>query len=111
MNGFPRKNQVNEVEPAETRRRLEARTAVVIDVREAEELRDGRIAGSRHIPLGMLRSHKDELLAESEVIFVCRSGHRSAMATTALTLAGHKGASNMAGGMVAWKEQNLPVEQ
>ena len=111
MNRFPEHPHVEEVGPTETRRRLEAGTAVVVDVREARELSEGRIAGSRHIPLGMLRAHADELLAEREVIIVCRSGHRSAMATAALTLAGHKNVYNMAGGMIAWAEQNLPVEQ
>jgi rhodanese-related sulfurtransferase len=110
MSWVPNKPQVNEVEPAETQRRLTGGSAVVVDVRETEELRGGRIAGSRHIPLGTLRSHTDELLAESEVIFVCRSGHRSAMATAALTLAGHRNARNMVGGMIAWEEQHLPVE-
>lgn len=111
MNRFPDYSQIKEVDPAETRRRLEAGTTVVVDVREAQELRSGRIAGSRHIPLGMLRAHADELLAEPEVIVVCRSGHRSAMATAALALAGHRNAFNMAGGMIAWKEQNLPIER
>ena len=111
MNRFSENTQVKEVGPAETRRRLEAANAVVVDVREASELAEGRIAGSRHIPLGMLRSHMDELLAEPEVIFVCRSGHRSAMATAALALAGHASAYNMAGGMIAWKEQHLPLER
>jgi rhodanese-related sulfurtransferase len=111
MNRFSENPQVKEVDPAETRRRLEAGTAIVIDVREAQELREGYIAGSRHIPLGSLRSHVDELLAEPEVIFVCRSGNRSAVATSALALAGHGNAYNMAGGMIAWKEQRLPIER
>lgn len=83
----------------------------MVDVREARELADGRIAGSRHIPLGNLRSHAEELLAQPDVIFVCRSGHRSAMATAALALAGHPNTYNLSGGMIAWKEHNLPVEQ
>ena len=110
MTWQPNRTGVDEIEPAETRRRMEAHSAVVVDVRESQELLEGRIAGSRHIPLGSLRSHADELLAASEVIFVCRSGHRSAMATAALTLAGHRNAHNMSGGMIAWKEQNLPIE-
>jgi rhodanese-related sulfurtransferase len=111
MSWQPDTTPVKEVEPSEALGRLQAHTAVVVDVREASELLQGRIAGSRHIPLGTLRSHTDELLAAPQVIFVCRSGHRSAMATAALTLAGHRDVFNMAGGMIAWKEQNLPIEQ
>lgn len=105
------KSRINEVDAEETRRRHEAQTAVVVDVREAHELREGRIAGSRHIPLGRLQAHVGELLAAPEVIFVCRSGNRSAAATAALAKAGHPQAFNMAGGMNAWKRLGLPVER
>jgi rhodanese-related sulfurtransferase len=111
MSWQPKTTQVKEVEPSETLGLIGTHSAVVVDVRESPELLEGRIAGSRHIPLGTLRSHTDELLAASQVIFVCRSGHRSAMATAALSLAGHRNVYNMAGGMIAWKQQKLPVEQ
>jgi rhodanese-related sulfurtransferase len=105
------KHRVKEVDPVETNRQLEAGAAVVVDVRELHELREGSIPGSRHIPLGQLQAHVGELLAAPEVIFVCRSGARSAAATTALTRAGHPNAFNMAGGMIAWKHKGLPVER
>lgn len=105
------KHRVKDVDPVETDRRRTAGTAVVVDVREAHELREGSIPGSRHIPLGRLQAHLGELLATPEVIFVCRSGNRSGSATAALTKAGHPNAFNMAGGMIAWKHQGLPVER
>ena len=105
---FPR-HRVSEVDPAETDRRRRDKTTMVVDVREAHELRDGSIPGSRHIALGRLQAHVNELLAAREVIFVCRSGNRSASATAALTNAGHANAHNMIGGMIAWKRKGLPL--
>lgn len=102
--------QVKEVDAAEAKARLDAGSAVVVDVREAEELPDGYIAGSRHIPMGKLQTHADELLTEQEVIFVCHSGVRSAAATAAFARAGHARVYNLAGGMVAWEGRRLPVE-
>lgn len=103
------KPRVKEVDPAEARRRHDEKTAVVIDVREPHELREGYIAGARHIPLGRLQAYVNELLDELEIIFVCRSGNRSAGAAAALTKAGHANVYNLAGGMIAWKHQGLPV--
>lgn len=103
------KPRVKEVDPIETKRRHDAKSAIVVDVREPHELREGHIAGARHIPLGRLQAHASELLAEPEIIFVCRSGNRSATATAALEKAGHLNVYNMAGGMIAWKHKRLPV--
>lgn len=111
MSWFFSKDRVNEVDPIETNRRRGAETAIVVDVREAHELREGSIPGSRHIPLGRLQAHLGELLAAPEVIFVCRSGNRSASATATLRKAGHANAYNMSGGMIAWKRTNLPIER
>lgn len=111
MSWFFTKARVTTVDPVETDRRRGAKTTVVVDVREAHELREGMIPGSRHIPLGQLRAHLDELLAAPEVIFVCRSGNRSASATAALGRVGHARAYNMAGGMNAWKRKGLPIKR
>ncbi len=43
------------------------------------------------------------------MIFYCRSGARSAMATEALAQAGYD-AHNMAGGMLAWEAAGLELE-
>jgi rhodanese-related sulfurtransferase len=97
------------IDPREAKGRLAAGSAVVVDVREPDEWRSGHIPHARHIPLGQLQAHIPELLAEPELIFVCRSGNRSASATRALIKAGHPNALNMTGGMVAWKGAQLPV--
>ena len=84
--------------------------AVLVDVREADELeQDGRIAGATHVPLGQLSEHAAEL-AGRRVVLVCRSGTRSALAADALIASGFE-AHSIDGGILAWERQGLPVER
>ncbi|MBO2536053.1 rhodanese-like domain-containing protein [Rummeliibacillus suwonensis] len=78
----------------------------LIDVREPEEIATGKIGIAQTIPLGTLEFHLDELDKNLEYIMVCRSGRRSAQATSFLEENGYK-AANMEGGMLAWEG---PVE-
>jgi rhodanese-related sulfurtransferase len=81
----------------------------VIDVRQAHEHEAGHIAGSRLIELAELPSQAETIDAAVPVIFYCRSGGRSAMATQALEQAGYE-AHNMAGGMLEWHTAGLTIE-
>jgi rhodanese-related sulfurtransferase len=81
----------------------------LIDVRQAEEHDAGHIAGSRLIELADIPAQADTIDRDTPVIFYCRSGGRSAMATAALKQAGYD-AHNMAGGMLDWEAADLPME-
>ena len=94
--------------PDDARRRTEA-GAILLDVREPDEWTAGRAPGATWIPLGALASRQQELPAGQAIVVVCRSGVRSARATTALLAAGYD-ATNLAGGMQAWAAAGLPVE-
>jgi rhodanese-related sulfurtransferase len=89
---------------------LLATTAVqLIDVRQSYEHEAGRIAGDRLIELMQLRSEADTIDRGQPVVFYCRSGSRSAMATAAFRGAGFD-AHNMVGGLVEWQAAGLPLE-
>ena len=107
---FKRSPSIQQVDPSEAWRRKQAQEAIVVDVRESGEWKSGHIPGARHIPLAQLKAQLPTLLSEKEVIFVCRSGARSASATAALAGAGHGRALNMSGGMVAWTRAGLPTK-
>ena len=83
--------------------------AQVIDVREQYEWDAGRIPGAAHIELERLAGRADELPKDKPVIFQCRVGRRSALATDAFRAVGFD-AYNMRGGIVAWAEEGLPLE-
>ncbi|MGX5572346.1 rhodanese-like domain-containing protein [Bacillus toyonensis] len=74
----------------------------VIDVREVEEVREGKIPGVLHIRLGLLEFRMHELDKNNEYIIVCRSGGRSARAVQFLEGYGFQ-VINMVGDMLAWE--------
>jgi rhodanese-related sulfurtransferase len=84
----------------------------IVDVREPHELEGplGRIEGADAIPLGEVESRADELLGERPVLFVCRSGKRSASACEMLERRSGRSA-NLEGGIIAWQRAGLPVER
>ncbi|WP_017726193.1 rhodanese-like domain-containing protein [Halalkalibacterium ligniniphilum] len=84
----------------------EKTTLPIIDVREVEEVKTGKIPGAIHIPLGLLEFRMHELDKSKEYIMVCRSGGRSAMASKLLESRGYN-IINMTGGMLEWQG---PVE-
>ena len=78
-------------------------------MRQAYEHEAGRIAGDRHIELARLAAEVETLDRERPVVFYCRSGARSAMATEAFRGAGFD-AHNMVGGLLEWEAAGLPLE-
>jgi sulfur dioxygenase len=84
----------------------------LIDVREPEEFDGalGHIKGARLFPLGTLAEKKQDLSKDVPIVVVCRSGARSAQATVLLRGAGYTKVANLAGGMLRWRGQRLPVE-
>jgi rhodanese-related sulfurtransferase len=81
----------------------------LVDVRRPDEHEAGRIAGAVHIELDRLPAEAGSLDRERRIVFYCRSGSRSAMATDAFRASGYD-AYNMAGGLEAWVESGLPME-
>jgi rhodanese-related sulfurtransferase len=81
----------------------------LIDVRQRHEHEAGRIAGSRLIELAELASQADTLDHNRPIVFYCRSGARSGMATQLFRQAGYD-AHNMAGGLLDWDAAGLPLE-
>jgi rhodanese-related sulfurtransferase len=88
---------------------MESGDVQLVDVRQPYEHEAGRIAGDRHIELGRLAAEVETLDRERPVVFYCRSGARSAMATDAFRGAGFD-AHNMLGGLLDWEAAGLPLE-
>ena len=81
----------------------------LIDVRQPQEHEAGRIAGDRFIELAQLATHVDTIDRDRPIVFYCRSGSRSAMATEAFRGAGFD-AHNMLGGLLEWHAAGLPLD-
>ena len=86
------------------------RGAVVVDVREPVEFRDGHLPGAVNIPMGQLTRRLGELDRARPVYVVCASGNRSSAMVDVLAAAGYD-ATNVAGGTSAWIRAGHPVEK
>lgn len=97
-------NEIPQITPQELRERLASgEELVLIDVREDDEVAFGMIPGAQHIPMGQIPQQAEELPADTEIIFICRSGNRSQRVCEYLEQFGIKG-SNLSGGMIEWNE-------
>jgi cysteine desulfurase len=88
--------------------------ALLVDVREAGELEAGvaRLHGrqAQALPLSRLAEHLGHLLAAPQrpLVFVCRSGNRSARAALCLQRLGHPQAWSLAGGLALALSPDAP---
>jgi rhodanese-related sulfurtransferase len=98
-----------DLEPERVAELLKSGDAQLIDVREPYEWEAGHIAGAQHIELEHLASQSEQVDKDKPVVFHCRLGRRSAMATEAFAASGWD-AYNMAGGIQAWADKGLPLE-
>ena len=93
----------------EVSQRLSRGEIQLIDVRTRREHEAGRIRGDRLVELNQLASEAGSLDPSRPVVFYCRTGARSAMATEAFSQAGFD-AHNMVGGLLDWAAAGLPLE-
>ena len=84
---------------------------VILDVRKADEFDEEHIKGAILIDQfqsDFLEQSQAKLLKDKTIAVYCRSGRRSANAAGKLAEVGYK-CVNLKGGILAWKEANMPV--
>ena len=87
-----------------------ANELLLVDVRTADEFAEGIIQGAINIPLNELTQHLDLLPnLDQPMVVYCGSGHRSALAMTALTLLGYTNVRSMMSGFNAWTSAGNPI--
>jgi hydroxyacylglutathione hydrolase len=106
----PELNMVEDVSPDEVS--AKSQNIAIVDVRSAEEYTGelGHIPNSRLVTLDTLMDHIDDLPKDKTVVFICRSGRRSANATAIAKDQGFESVYNMKGGMLLWNEMGLTTE-
>lgn len=84
----------------------------IIDVRTSSEWRSGHIAGAINVPLTDLGSRITSLQLDTTrpIVAICRTAHRSIPAVRLLQRHGFRNACQLQGGMLAWRQAELPVE-
>jgi rhodanese-related sulfurtransferase len=105
---------VGSIEPKDAAARVKAGTAVIIDVREAEEVNDGKAEPAIWLATSDIKSQNErfqkvlkELDPKKDIIVYCAIGGRAGKFAKILDAKGFK-TWNM-GGFSSWKNAGLPV--
>ncbi len=90
-----------------------AANLLLIDVRQPDEYVGelGHAPGAQLVVLDTLPDKLEDLSQDKQIIFICRSGGRSAKAAAFAHMQGWNRCYNMLGGMIEWNNQQLPVER
>ncbi len=104
---------VREVGPVEATRMLNHDNAVMIDMREDKEYREGHIVNAIHLPASKQDNYtgKLEKYRDRPLIVYCRSGQRSIAVCSKLRKQGFESVCNLKGGVVAWQKAELPLDR
>src|SRR6201999_399227 len=102
---------IEEIQPFEAAEEIEGGDVVLIDTREPHENQEAHLDGDRLEPPVLLGEEIAEAAPDksARTILYCRSGNRSAIAAAQLQVLGYENVASMAGGILAWQEQGLPV--
>ena len=86
---------------------------VVVDVSEAGDFKKAHIANAMNMALKTLQAGlgKLEKKKKSTVVVVCQAGNRAPPAARYLLKNGFENVYVLAGGMIAWQKENLPVKK
>lgn len=95
----------------EGRALLEARQAVVFDIREPNEHARGVAPGTVLLPMSQLQQRLGDIPsnAHEPVLLICNTQNRSARAVQALRAAGYTNVRYVHGGMSGWVRQGWPL--
>jgi hydroxyacylglutathione hydrolase len=101
---------VFDIDPRELAKKL--KEVYIIDVRQPDEFTGelGHIPGAHLMVLDTVPARIFEIPKNQTVVFVCRSGGRSARATAFALEGGLKDVYNLKGGMLLWNDLHLPTE-
>lgn len=97
-------SRIKEIDAAELKQWQANKTGQfrILDVRTPQETAVGIIPGAELMPLTTVPLRINELDRQQPLVFVCRSGNRSAQVCMFLQQQGFEKVYNLRGGMIAW---------
>ncbi len=111
--GARRTSAIHNVRPADAEKLLAEGGVLLLDVRTAQEYRDGHIPSARLVPITEFSKRLNELPADKTqpILVYCTVGVRSSKAAKILARNGYKDIYNLSGGIRAWAEKQKPIEK
>lgn len=112
--------QIQEIFPWDLEEKLSSgKRPVLVDIREPDEFKAMHIEGSVNVPRGVLESACDwgyqetvpELVQarDRDVILMCKSGNRSALAAKVLQDMGYESVVSLKTGLRGWNDYDQPL--
>ena len=94
-----------------TTRRLIGEGALLVDVRELDEVAQVAfdVPGTLLMPMSELEQRFAELPRDRQLVLVCGVGDRSLKATYFLMFHGYTQVANMQGGIIKWARKGFPI--
>ncbi|MCK4840003.1 MAG: rhodanese-like domain-containing protein [Desulfobulbaceae bacterium] len=83
---------------------------MLVDLREAKELREGYIAGSQLIPMSKIAKGTEILPDDRPLLLICAVGGRSYGVGRYFSGKGYPEIYNLKGGISAWKKAGLSLQ-
>ncbi len=105
-----RLSKVKQVEPGEATQLLNHANAIMVDMRNDKDYRDGHIINAVHAPPEGAVGKLDKFRGRPLIVY-CRSGQQSVRLAGELVKQGHEDVYNLKGGIQAWQQANLPVSK
>ncbi len=103
-------NPIKLIDSQELQQLCDRDSVLLIDVREPVENKEEKIAGSILLPLSRFDPSQIPNLTNKKLVLYCRSSNRSAQAAQKLIAAGYSEVTHLKGGLLAWKEQGMPLQ-
>lgn len=100
-----------ELQPQQVTQKINHDNAVVLDVREDKEFKEGHIVNAVHAPLSKLEGSMNKFAKYKErpLIVTCQNGQRSARACALLRKQGFENVFKLGGGLMAWRDAKYPL--
>lgn len=102
--------ELRNIAPVEAVQLIQERgNLLILDIRTPKERARGTIANSTLVTVWDIAYNRVQLPADKPLLLFCATGGRSFMAGQLLARRGHREVFNLAGGIVDWHKQGLPI--
>jgi rhodanese-related sulfurtransferase len=103
---------VKHISPSDALEAIKNREAVMLDVRELNEVMKERIPLDRVLnhPMSVIEDRLPYISKDQNIIVACPGGVRSVKVASLLIAHGYPNIASLDGGLMAWKAMGLPYE-
>jgi rhodanese-related sulfurtransferase len=103
---------IRELGPSEAIRMINHDNAVMVDLREDKDYREGHIVNALHLPADPANHPgKFDHYRDKPIIVYCQRGQRSGAYCGKLRKLGFESVYNLKGGLLAWQKEALPLSK